>query len=240
MAFYDTLGPMISGWVTTVMFWVIIIALMAVVIPVTLYFRKKRALDKPVLELFDIGTSSYNPDGSIDFENSVGVFDFKLTKGGWFKTHSTFFGLIDYGHEKIFKLADGTPIYDVSHNDYRKINGVNGLIVLRNPHDPKFAIPLSRFLLSENSKRAIAEIAPVDLRNAATAAIEQVDVEMQTKWEKWAPLITMSIIALVLIFSILLIAQYGKHNIDVTSETLKYAADRLAGGPSYVPSTTAP
>jgi len=53
-------------------------------------------------------------------------------------------------------LKDGTPVYDVSHNDYRRINGMNGLLVYRNPDDAKFAVPLSKFFINKNSKLALA------------------------------------------------------------------------------------
>jgi hypothetical protein len=199
----------------------------AIAIWLGLLIRKKRKMNKPVLELYDVGQVHYLKSGEIDPERSAGIFDFSITKGGWFGNHITLFGLWDYGTEKIFMLKDGTRVYDVSHNDYRKINGVNGIVVVRNPNDPKFAIPVSKFFISRESKTAMAEIAPLDLRNAAVMAVEQVDNEMKTKWEKIMPILAIAFLGLVLIFSILLIAQYGKHNVDVTAETLRYATDKL-------------
>lgn len=219
------IGGWIGRWVTSIAFWMIVSLAMGLTIILALWMKKQRGFDKLVLEIFDLG------DGRCDF---------KLTKGGWFKHRFTMAGLWDYGNEKLFRLKDMTPVYDISHNDYRLFNGKPCVVVLRNPYDPKFVVPISKLYLDKKTKSGLAEIAPVDLRNAATHAIEEVDIEMQTKWEKWAPLVVGILLAFILIFSILLIAQYGKHNIEVTSETLRYAIDKI-GNPNYqVPASALP
>jgi uncharacterized membrane protein (DUF485 family) len=223
------IGATAMGWLSTSVFWVIAIALIVVAIILGLVFRKNRKFDRPVLELYDLSNVIYDKEGRIDLDNSVGIFDFKLTKGGWFKNRFALGGLWDYGTEKIFRLKDMTPVYDVSHNDYRKINGKNGLVVVRNPNDSKFVIPISKFFISKDSRLALANIAPVDLRNAAINAIEQVDSEMQTKWQQLAPILTAAFLGIVLIFSILLITQYGKHMVDQSKDILKYASDAVRG-----------
>lgn len=203
--------PML-GWVTSLGFWFIICSACALFAFVGLVFRKRRRLNMVVIEMYDI---------------SNGVFDFKITKGGWFKHKFTFFKLWDYGNERRFRLADNTPIDDVSHNDYRRINGQNGIVVVRDPHDSKFAFPVSKFVLDRETMRLMAQIAPADLRDVAVKSISDVDTEMQNKWQQYAPLIAAGFIGLILIFSILLIAQYGKHNIEVTTDTMKLAIEAL-------------
>lgn len=221
------LGGMLGSWVTSIGFWIVVCFGLVFVGYLGLVLRKRRKFDKPVIEIYDLGNIVKNPDGSINLTKSTGIFDFVTTKGGWFKNKFTFFGLWDYGSENLFRLKDMTPVYDVSHNDYRKINGVNGIVLIRNPNDSRFAIPISKFFLSSKSKAAIADIAPVDMRNAAVGAIENIDVEMKTKWEKIMPILAIGFVAIVLIFSILLIAQYGKHNIEQTTALLKYVADKM-------------
>jgi hypothetical protein len=202
----------VMGLMGSLMFWFLACGATVIVGFIGLIFRKRRKMNMAVIEMYDI---------------SNGVFDFKLTKGGWFKHKMTFFGLWDYGNERRFRLADGTPIDDLSHNDYRRINGQNGIVVIRNPHDSKFAIPISKFILDKESMRLMAQIAPADLRDVAVKSISDVDTEMQNKWQQYAPLIAAGFIGLILIFSILLIAQYGKHNVDVTSDTMRLAIEAL-------------
>lgn len=231
------LGATVVSWMSTMIFWVVIVAVILVGGVLFLWYKKKRRFDRPVLELYDLSNVVYDDDGKIDIDKSVGVFDFKLTKGGWFKNKFALGGLWDYGNEWLFRMQDMTPVYDVSHNDYRKINGVNGLVVIRNPNDSRYVIPISKFFISKSSKLALATIAPVDLRNAAANSLEQVDHEMQTKWQQYAPIITAAFLGLVLIFSILLITQYGKHMVDQATVILRQAGETIRTG---VPSTTAP
>lgn len=236
---FGSAGGVFLTWVSSITFWFIVAGCSAITIWGGLYMRKNNRMNKPVLEIIDVGAAAFNyvydKQGNIDIEKttvdwskSSGSPEFKIGKGGWFKNKWTLFNLWDYGPESIFQLKDGTRVYGVSHNDYRIINGQKGIVVVRVPQDPKFVIPISKIALSPNSRYAMMEIAPMDLRNEAIAAIEQVDREMQTKWEKYAPLITAAFLGMVLIFSILLIAQYGKHNIDSTTELLKYVTDKIS------------
>lgn len=221
-------GVIFYQWGTSVVFWTIACFLCGLTGFGGLYLRKRKRYNKPVLELFEVGNVVYKSDGKVDWEKSAGLFDFKLTEGGWFRSRWTLFNLWDYGTENIFQMKDGTRVYDVSHNDYKRINGKNGLVVIRDPNDSRFAIPIGKFALTANAKEAMADIAPIDLRNAAVSAIEAVDIEMKTKWEKWAPILTAGFLGMVLIFSILLIAQYGKHNIEQVTELLRYVSDKVS------------
>jgi len=51
---------------------------------------------------------------------------------------------------------------------------------------------------------------------------------MKTKWEQLAPILTAAFLGLILIFSILLITQYGKHMVDTAREILKEASQAVA------------
>lgn len=208
------------GWMTSGIFWTAFFIVAVIAVFGGLLLRKKRKMNKPVLQLYDVGNISYFRDGTVDWNKSAGIFEFDIVRGGWFKSKFTLFGLWDYGDEDLFRLKDMTPVYDVSHNDYRRINGKLGLVVVRNPNDPKFAIPISKFYLSKESRTAMAEIAPVDLRNVAVSAIEAVDTEMRAKWEKIMPYVFAGLILIGLVISIMFITQYGKHMVDKASETL--------------------
>lgn len=222
-------GPL-AGWLTSLGGIMLVSFLCGFVAIIGLWWRKRRKLDKEIIEMFDLGE---------------GIFNFNHTKGGWFKKRFTLWGLWDYGNENMFRMADMTPVLDVTHHDYRYINGRLGIVVVRDPFDPKIVVPISKFKIDQKSKSLLAEIAPADLRDASEICIDQADQEMQKNWEKWAPLLVTGFVAIVLVFSILLIAQYGKHNVDVTAETLRYAIDASHGGAATVPpeaiaSTTAP
>jgi hypothetical protein len=208
----DSAMSMFASWGTSIGFWMLIGAATALALWVGLVFRKRRKFTHNVLLMYDLGN---------------GYFDFKLTTGGWFKSRFTLFNLWDYGPEKRFRTKDMVPIDDVSHNDYRRINGKNGIVAVVNPHDPKFIIPISKFYLHPESKRALAEIAPADLRDAACKAIDEVDLEMTSKWQKIMPYLALGFVGMILIFSILLIAQYGKSNIEKTTEIMKLAIQAL-------------
>ena len=228
--FSGTLG-VVTQWMTSGIFWIAFLIVTCLAILGGLLLRKRRKLNKPVLQLYDVGQIHFKKDGEVDWDKSAGIFEFDVTKGGWFKNHFTMFGLWDYGNEDLFRLKDGTPVYDVSHNDYRQVNGRLGLVVIRSPNDPRFVIPISKFFLSEGSKSAMAEIAPVDLRNAAVQANEQVDTEMKAKWEKIMPYIFAGLMIIGLIIAIMFITQYGKHMVDKASETLRYVAANV-GNPN--------
>ena len=199
-------------------------------------------MNKPVIELYDVGQIHWYKDQNgimqIDWSKSAGIFEFEVSKGGWFKKKFTFFGLWDYGNESLFRLSDMTPVYDVSHNDYRRINGKTGLVVIRVPNDTKFVVPISKFAISYPSKIAMAEIAPVDLRNSAVEAVEAVDMEMRAKWEKIMPYIAGGLILIGVVLSVMFITQYGKHMVDKASETLKIVAERI--GQTSVSAGTSP
>jgi len=210
--FGSQLISLLWSWATSLGFWMLVALGTVLFAWVGLVFRKRRKFNQPVLKMYDLGN---------------GYFDFELTRGGWFKSNFTLFGLWDYGKERRYRLKDMTPVDDVSHNDYRRINGKNGLVVVVNPNDPKVVVPISKFYLDPQSKKAMAQIAPADLRDIAVKAIEEVDSELTSKWEKYMPYLAMGFVGMILIFSILLIAQYGKHNIEKTTETLKLAIDAL-------------
>jgi hypothetical protein len=210
------------GWVTTTAFWILLMLVIVIFLILFLWIRKKRRMNKTVLELYDLGD---------------GRFDFITTKGGWFKNRFTLFGLWDYGSENRFRLKDMTPVDNVSHNDYRLFNGKPAIVVIRNPHDAKMLYPISRFYLSNNSKTIMSEVAPADYRDSAEKAIEQADIEMRNKWQQYAPLIVGGLVIIISLIITLLNTQYGKYMVDKSTETLLQIKQMTCSG---VASSTAP
>jgi hypothetical protein len=203
---FGSLGGIAMQWVSSGIFWAIASFCGIVAAYMGLLFRKKRKLIVPVIMMY---------------EGEDGINRYVNMKGGWFRHKITLFGLWDYGKEKIFRLKNNTPIADLSQEDYRMIDGKMGVVLVTVAHDTKFAVPISKIHLTADTKNAMAQIAPVDLRNAAMASIEEVEDEMKNKWDKILPYLTMGFIGLIIIFSIIMITQYGKHNVDVAATMLR-------------------
>ena len=205
---FSGVGSTAMGWVTTTAFWIIVMIVIVMFGFLFLWIRKKRRMNKLVLEFFDEGQ---------------GRFNFRLNKGGWFKSRFTLGGLWDYGGENRFRLKDMTPVDNVSHNDYRQFNGKSCICVVRNPNDPKMVFPISRFYTSTDSKRIMLEVAPADFRESASKAIEQADKEMTAKWQQYAPLIVTGVVIIIALIITLLNTQYGKYMVDKATDLITLA-----------------
>lgn len=225
MAIFDSLGGVggaALGWISSTAFWVFLIVIMLVVFIGILYIRKRRKLNKIVAEFYDEGDARCN---------------FNLTKGGWFKEKLMFMGLWDYGSEFRFRLKDGSPVENVSHNDYRKINGKSGIMVMRNPHDQKICFPINKIFISPKSQAMMMEVAPADFRSAASKAVQDADNEMSSKWAQYAPIIITAIVIMISLIITLLNTQYGKYMVDKAVETMQIIKQTPC---SSIASTTAP
>ena len=210
------------SWVTTTAFWVLLIIGIVFLVLIGLVVRKSRKFNRIILEKIDLGD---------------GRQDYKITKGGWFKSRFTLGGLWDYGSEQRFRLKDMSIIDNVSQNDYRRINGKLGMVVVRNPHDPKIVFPINREFLSRSSKSMMSEVAPADYRDAAEKSIEQVDQEMQSKWQQYAPLIIIGLVVMISLIITILNTQYGKYMVDKAIAVIQEIKTTPCGS---MVSTTAP
>jgi len=199
------LGGTAINWMMTTAFWIFLMVVLVIGFFGILIFRKRRKFSKIVLEMFDLGD---------------GRFDYRLTKGGFFKSKFTLFGLWDYGIEDRFRLKDHSPVDNVSHNDYRYFNGKQCITVIRNPNDPKVIMPISKFYLTKETQEMMADVAPADFRDSAVKAIEQTDQEMMTKWEKYAPLVIIGVVVIISLVITLLNTQYGKYMVDKATEAI--------------------
>jgi hypothetical protein len=227
MGFLDSFGGYGSiavTYMTTTAFWILLMLVLIIGFFLILVVRKRRKFDKNVIELYDLG------DGRFDFV-------FHKNGGGWFKAKFTLMGLWDYGSEIRFRLKDMTPVDNISHNDYRTINGKKGIILIRNPHDTKMVFPISQFYLSKNSKLMMSEVAPADYRESAVKSIEQVDQEMTSQWQKYAPLIITGVVIIIALIITLLNTQYGKYMVD---KAVAMIAEIKSTPCQVIPTTTAP
>lgn len=226
MAFLDNFGGFsntLVGWLTSTAFWITVMICIIGFFFGILVVRKRRKLNKIVLEKIDLG------DGRIDY---------RLTKGGWFKKRFTLMGLWDYGSEFIFRLKDNSIVDNVSHQDYRMINGKLGIVVIRNPNDQKVLFPIHREFLSRNSMEMMNEVAPADYRDSAEKVIEQTDLEMQSKWQQYAPLIIIGVVVMITLIITILNTQYGKYMVDKAIQTIaeiKMTPCASVPSPSVVP-----
>jgi len=188
---------MVYGWMSSMIFWGIILFIFIFLSFGLLIIRKRIRLKFPVLELIDLGS---------------GKFATQLRKGGWFRSQTMFFGLIDHRGEDIFKLKDSRIIANASSEDYHDIFGKKGFIVYRKGDDPKILIPINNLFLDEKDKQMIMAIAPADYRDFSVSLVDRATKEMMGFMEKYGGLISIMIVCLIMMICIIFILQYAKHS----------------------------
>lgn len=221
-SFFEGAGEAVVRWFSTSASWVLIISfIVAFFIGILLIRKYIIKMNKVVFLYIDLGN---------------GRFDKIKTRGGWFKEKSTFFGLIDYKGENIFKIRDGRIINDVSLNDFRYYNQKKlSLDVYVKPDDSKMLFPISKFFIDEKTRTSLVQIAPADYRSAVTRAIEEAIEESKSKWAQYAPVIVLSGIILISLIITILNTQYGKYMIDKATETLLQIKSMSCGNAPNAP-----
>lgn len=206
------------GLLKTTFFWVILIVVFVFVAVTFLWIRKNKKIKVKGIEVLDIGRDKCN--------FSIG----RANNGGWFKHHTTFFGLWDYGAEEVFKLRDGRQVQGVSAKDFHELNGTMCLVYARSPEDPRILVPLSR--IKTVNGELLTKIANVDLRSTAVDIIKKAEKETSDKMDKvlqyvfWGAIIIFSFIA------IILVVNFGKSSVSDAGAIIKSAdsisQDKLA------------
>lgn len=217
----------------TAFFWIGLLLIMVSVAFGFLFIRRWKILNIPVIEEIPIGKGKLN-------------INTKKRKGGWFKQHTTFFGLYDYGQEEIFKLKDGRRVYGVSSLDYHTIDGTPGLIVTRSSQDPRILAPINTVRLVNGE--ILETVAPVELRTAAVDIIKKAEKETADKmaqvaqWVMWGGIVIFSFIAILLITQMVskgqteakdLILEAGKlntENLKTICQGVKSVGESIASG----------
>jgi hypothetical protein len=197
----------------TVLFWVILLIVLAGTTIGFLFFRKKSKLTNPVIEVTPLGR------GKMGIKTKL--------KGGWFKHNSTLFGLWDYGQEEVFKCKDGRIILNISSEDFQEINEKMGVVAMRSPEDPRILVPINR-MKCENME-LLTRIAPADYRGVVVDIVKKAEKETSDKMDKimqwvfWGGIIIFSFILILLTTQMVkngqaeskdLILQAGKINAD--------------------------
>ena len=187
-------GVMVQ-WLTSFLFWGIAGVIVLAVIFGALMIKKNKKLRIPIIVRTDMG-------------NGKVAYDY--TKGGWFKSQSTFFGLLDYKGEDIFRTKDKRVIQDASSSDYHEINGKMGLLVQRKSDDNKILVPISKSELSADSLREINSIAPADYRDASNKINDGARQETSGFMDKYLPMISWMVMGIIFLIIIILIVQMVK------------------------------
>jgi len=185
------IGGAVAGWGSSMLFWAVIALIMAFIFIGFLWIKKQFSYKFPVCEVVGVG------EGKVMFE---------MSKAGWFKKKSFFFGLIQAGGEQEMRVKrGGRKVQQVSSMDYHEINGKRGLIVKRKDDDPEVLVPLSKFEIS--NEKLLAEIAPADYRDAAIDILDEKRKETLTWWDEnkstllLAGVIIFALISLIIIFN---------------------------------------
>lgn len=222
------------SWLTSFVFWGILLVAILIVVFGSLWVRKKRKLIYPAVELTDLG---------------AGKIGFKSMKAGWFKTKSVFFGLYDYGGEDVLRMKDGRIVQNASSEDFHEINGKRGLIVIRKSDDPAILLPVNKVGTSDKysvegeeikkldkivpittmqltNPRLLLEIASADYRDASSKIVFDAEKETRDKWERLTPILVFGTMAIVFLITIILIVQMVKQG-QAESKNLILEAGRI-------------
>jgi len=158
----------IGGILLSPLIWIVVLFFVGLATIGGIWFRKQKKLIYPCIVLRNTGN---------------GKIDLKMMKAGWYKTKSFFFGLFDYGREEelrtggfrcpVDKIQGGSTI------DFHEINGKRGLICRRKDDDPKILVPLTK--MEVEGDKLLAEVANVDLRDAAVRIIDQAQNETRNR-----------------------------------------------------------
>jgi len=214
------IGSGMMGMMSSMLTWVIVFVILVVVGIAMLMFKKNLKYTFPCLEIVGLG------------QGKVSVH---LTKAGWFKKRSVFFGLIEAGGEQQLICKDKKrKIFDVSSIDYHEINGKRGVICKRKDDDPEVLVPLNR--VEVKNLNLLLTIAPADYRDAAVDILEDKRKETMGWLEKNAPLIVAMSVFLFGIIALIIVFNFAKGE----SSAWREYAEAAKSGATVVASTIAP
>ena len=207
---------MLASWGTSIAMWGGIFVLAGGAGIGFLIYRKRHQMKFPVVELTDLG---------------MGKIGFKTLFGGWVKSKTILFGLVEVGGEPVFTLKDGRKVFYTASTDFHDINGRRGLVVIRKTDDPKVLLPLHKGNIKDElgedgnaifdivgkmkigKKNLMMEIAPADFRDVSTNIIESANNETMGKFDKYLPYLILAGIVAFAFISLILTIQYNKWSI---------------------------
>jgi len=213
-------GNVVRSWVYSGALWMVgIIFLLGFGLFMYLHFSRKRKLKYNCLELVRFGNGK------------VGM---NLMKAGIFKTQTTFFGLIDYGFENVFKTSDGRIIQKARTSYLHDVMGKKGFICLRKADDPKILVPIKK--INVENLELLMVIAPADFRGASSNIIKDTIKETSGTWEKILPYLAVGVCVVLCIITIVICQQMTNNTIDKVGKILLGGCQNVANvAPSGAP-----
>lgn len=199
-----TIGSSITGWVTSGLFWTVTgVIIVAIIAFFYLSMSRRGKLKYNVLEVVRFGNGK------------TGV---NLLKAGIFKNKTTFFGLLDYGSENIFKTSDGRKIQGAKTSQLHDVLGKKGFWVVRKTDDPKILIPLDKVYIQ--NLEALLNIAPADFRDVSTEIVNNALKETAGGWEKILPYLAIGVIVILCIITVVINQQMTNNTVDKVGKML--------------------
>ena len=185
------------SWASTIFLWIIFFVIAVVMIFIVLTTRKRKKLSYPTIIVTNLGSKKAG---------------FEITKSGWFKSKTFFFGLLDIGGEMRMLTKDGREVQKASSADFQQINFRRGLILQRKADDPKILVPIKYTSLDKDSRELINSIAPADFRDASVKIMDQAQTETAGRVEKFLAQALPFIMIGGFVVSLILVIQYAKHS----------------------------
>ena len=212
IGFMGDYAGIIFSWLSSFMFWGIFAIIFFAVTWGSLLIRKKNKLKYPC---------------HIDTDLGAGKIGREITKAGWFKSKTLFFGLFDYAGEERLKTKDNRIIQNASAEDFQEINGKRGICCIRKGDDPEILLPINK--LKVENQALLEEIAPADYRDASVKIIKDSAEETRGKYDKLLNTITYVTLGIIFLICIILITKMvteGQTSAqDFSMESMKLAKD---------------
>jgi hypothetical protein len=192
------------GWAKSGLFWTVGGIIIVIIIFYFYAYMSRR------------GKLKYNCLEVIRFGN--GKTGINYMKAGVFKRKRAFFGLIDYGEENCFKVADGREIQGAKTSYLHDIMGKKGFWLMRKADDPKILVPISR--VDVDNLQALLAIAPADYREASVKLFREAQKETSALWEKVLPFIAMGLVIVLCIITVIINQQMTNNTVDKVGKIL--------------------
>ena len=200
----SSITSVIFQWGTSALFWTVGgIIILTFVLYFYLAMKRRTALKYKCLELVPFGNGK------------CGV---NMLKAGIFKSHMKLGGLINYGSENLFRVADGRRILNAKTSYLHDIMGKKGFYLLRKPDDPKILVPIKSLRI--NGMELIMEIAPADYRDASVNILNDAVKETTGTWEKILPYIAVGLIVVLCIITVIINQQMTNNTVDKVGKIL--------------------
>lgn len=213
------------SFLSSSIFWLIIVVVAAVMLYIGLKLRINRKLKIPTYIFNDLGK------GKMGIEKTV---------AGWFKD-KWFLGIYNYGVNDVCQTKERETIISVNTKAYHEVNGKRSLVCYRKPNDRRVLVPISRMAVDNES--LIMEIAPADYREASVDIVKKDTAETMSLLDKYLPAIMFGFLGIILMVCIIIIVQYNKHALAEARAMVENGCKNYpiqSGGTNLPPGSTAP